>query len=69
MNREGGMLICALCGREVESFENNIERWILSFIKQQTPELVEETSICRRCVIDYESMGAVISLMQRHDLD
>jgi hypothetical protein len=63
------MLICALCDREVESFEDNIERWVLSFIKQQIPELVEEGGICRRCVRDYENLGAVISLMQRHDLD
>jgi hypothetical protein len=67
------MLTCALCDREVESFEDNIERWVLSLIKQQLPEWGseggEEGGICPRCVRDYESLGAVISLMQRHDLD
>lgn len=63
------MPTCAVCDREVESLEDNIERWVLSVIRQQCPELGEEDGVCRRCARDYESLGAVISLMQRHDLD
>jgi len=63
------MPTCALCNREVESFEDNIERWVLSVIKQQHPEWNLGDGACLRCVRRYESLGAVISLMQSHDLD
>ena len=36
------MPTCALCDREVESFEDYIERWAHGVIKQQYPEWREE---------------------------
>lgn len=60
---------CALCNREAESFENNIERWVFSVIKQQRPDWSVEDGACRRCVRYYESLVAVISLVQSHELD
>lgn len=63
------MPTCALCDQEVESFEADIERWVLSVIKQQHPEWGEEDGACRRCVRHYESLGSLISLVQSHDLD
>jgi hypothetical protein len=63
------MQTCSLCGLEVESFEDSIERWVLSVIKQQCPEWGEEAGACRRCVKRYENLGIVISLVQSHDLD
>ena len=63
------MLTCALCERKVESFENHIERWVLSAIKQEYPEWVEEDGVCLRCVRYYENLGVVLSLVQSHDLD
>jgi hypothetical protein len=63
------MPACALCDREVESFEDNIERWVLSVIKQQHPEWSMKDGACQQCVRHYESLGAVISLVQSHDMD
>lgn len=63
------MPTCALCGQEVESFEANMEQWVLSFIKQQQPDWGAGDGACLRCVSHYENLGAVISLVQSHDLD
>lgn len=63
------MPACGLCNRTVESFEANIERWVLRIIEQQHPEWSEKDGACRRCVGHYESLGAVMSLVQSHDLE
>ena len=56
------IIICPLCGKSNDSLEHVAEQWLLSEIRKEHPDWVENNGGCSKCVAYYRNLDNVIEL-------